>query len=269
MTTKVLPYKKGSQSARALAEGLGVKRLRTANSLWVPKARDVVINWGHNGGDTLPRNLREVHPDTLVLNKPDRVANATNKLTCFETLQRLGNINIPEFTTIYHLANEWNCDGANPVAVVGRALLRGAGGRGIILQDPMSLHTHEFSRCPLFVKYVKKKYEYRIHVMNNHVISEQRKARNTDVPDDQINWQIRNHDNGFIFARNEGHNIPDQVRDQAILAVHKLGLDFGAVDVIWNEGEQKAYVLEVNTACGLEGQTLTDYVEGFKEHYNV
>ena len=43
----------------------------------------------------------------------------------------------------------------------------------------------------------------------------------------------------------------------------ELGLDFGAVDVIWNEHESKAYVLEINTAPGLEGSTVEDYKEFF------
>jgi D-alanine-D-alanine ligase-like ATP-grasp enzyme len=43
-------------------------------------------------------------------------------------------------------------------------------------------------------------------------------------------------------------------------------LDFGAVDVIWNEKEDKYYVLEVNTACGLEGTTLDKYVEQFRRY---
>jgi glutathione synthase/RimK-type ligase-like ATP-grasp enzyme len=41
------------------------------------------------------------------------------------------------------------------------------------------------------------------------------------------------------------------------------GLDFGAVDVIWNERQQRAYVLEINSAPGLEGTTIDDYVRYF------
>jgi D-alanine-D-alanine ligase-like ATP-grasp enzyme len=41
------------------------------------------------------------------------------------------------------------------------------------------------------------------------------------------------------------------------------GLDFGAVDVIWNAQKEKPYVLEINTAPGLEGQTIADYAAFF------
>ena len=41
------------------------------------------------------------------------------------------------------------------------------------------------------------------------------------------------------------------------------GLTFGSVDVIYNEHRDKAYVLEVNTASGLSGETVDDYVKMF------
>lgn len=75
---------------------------------------------------------------------------------------------------------------------------------------------------------------------------------------------IRNHANGFVFCRD---NIiePSDLRDVAIQAVTALGLDFGAVDVIWNEHYNKCYALEVNTAPGLEGTTLERYTNKIKE----
>jgi D-alanine-D-alanine ligase-like ATP-grasp enzyme len=53
------------------------------------------------------------------------------------------------------------------------------------------------------------------------------------------------------------------VTSEAIKAVNCLGLYFGAADVIWNDKEQRAYVLEVNTAPGLEGTTLENYANAF------
>jgi glutathione synthase/RimK-type ligase-like ATP-grasp enzyme len=44
-----------------------------------------------------------------------------------------------------------------------------------------------------------------------------------------------------------------------------LGLDFGAVDIIQDDGGN-FYVLEVNTAPGLEGQTIKSYAEGFNAY---
>ena len=94
------------------------------------------------------------------------------------------------------------------------------------------------------------------------MIHKQRKARRLDVPDEEVNWKVRNHDNGFIFQI-EDFDLPEDCEKQAIAAVEALDLDFGAVDVVYNGKEQKAYVLEVNSAPGLSGTTLDKYVEVF------
>ena len=51
---------------------------------------------------------------------------------------------------------------------------------------------------------------------------------------------------------------------EATAAVEALCLDFGAVDVVWNATKNKAFVLEVNTAPGVEGTTLEEYKEYFE-----
>lgn len=112
-------------------------------------------------------------------------------------------------------------------------------------------------QAPLYTKYVKKTSEYRVHVFGEDVVQVDRKARSRSVPDEQVNWRVRNHSNGFIYERNV--DCPDDVKTQAILAVQMCGLDFGAVDVIYNNHHGLAYVLEVNTAPGLEGVTLENY----------
>jgi len=50
-----------------------------------------------------------------------------------------------------------------------------------------------------------------------------------------------------------------KVQDLALQACQALGLNSGAVDIIWNEKENKCYVLEVNTAPGIEGTTCKKY----------
>ena len=93
----------------------------------------------------------------------------------------------------------------------------------------------------------------------------QRKARKRDVPDDAVNWQVRNLDGGFIFAR-EGVVASPVASEEAVKAVESLSLDFGAVDLIYNAREDKYYVLECNSAPGLSGSTLDGYAERFREY---
>jgi len=56
---------------------------------------------------------------------------------------------------------------------------------------------------------------------------------------------------------------PEDIFLQSTLAVNCLGLDFGAVDIIYNQKKDVSFVLEVNTAPGLEGSTLNEYVKEF------
>lgn len=133
----------------------------------------------------------------------------------------------------------------------------------------MITSTDSLEECdaPLYVKYIKKQQEYRVHVFNGSVIDVQRKMRRTDTPTEEVNWKIRNHSNGFIFGR-EGVELPTSATDMCVAAVQAIGLDFGAVDVIYNERSDTYYVLEVNTACGLIGTTLDKYKTAILEYAN-
>lgn len=240
------PYKAGSESAKALANAIGAKRLRVKDSKFKAKAGRIVINWGCS---KLPPEVMKCR----VINPPEAVATAANKLAAFEAM--LDKARIPEFTDDLNEAKGWIAAGYTTVC---RTILNGNSGAGIVLAEK----EEELVKAPLYVKYVPKKQEYRIHVRNGEVVDVQRKARRKDTPDDQVNWKIRNHDNGFIFARTDV-DCPEDVTTQAVEAVKAVGLDFGAVDVIFNDKEKRAYVLEINTAPGLSGTTLEGYAEAF------
>lgn len=259
----VFPYKAGSRSAKALAEGLNVKRIKHRNSNFKGHPTKTVINWGSS---KVSEEVAKCH----ILNPPDKVAIASNKRTFFRKLAEFNQeaqagahgglatpVSIPEFTTSRAEAQSWLEDGKQ---VVCRTRLQGHSGEGIVLAE----FVEELVGAPLYTMYVPKKYEYRVHIFNGQVLHTQRKARSTKVPDEEVNWKIRNHGNGFIFAINEDHTPNPQVTQEALKAVQAVGLDFGAADVIYNEGRDKAYVLEINTACGLEGTTLEKYVEAFR-----
>ncbi|AFE86178.1 putative ATP-grasp protein [Salinivibrio phage CW02] len=250
MSTFLYPYKGGSQGARALSQALGIKRVKRRNSRFRPRPNKTLINWG-NG------SLPESYHLCNVINEPSAVNKAGNKLLTFQCLSQDENINIPEFSTSVEDAEQWIEEGNK---VVCRQQLRGHSGQGIVLSSSMD----DLVDAPLYVKYVPKTQEYRVHVAFGDVVDQQRKARRHETPDEQVNWQIRNHDNGFIFMR-EGVQLPAEGLGQALWAVAQLGLDFGAVDLIYNERQDRYYVLEINTAPGLTGTTLENYVEVFRE----
>jgi len=115
----------------------------------------------------------------------------------------------------------------------------------------------------LLCLYIPKRREFRLHCTKAKVFSIQEKKAQLGYQD--ADFQIRNVANGFIFARQNLGEIPEDVGTQALKAIKMVGLDFGAVDVIWNERRKEAFVLEVNTAPGLEGQTVLDYTAMIKE----
>lgn len=248
MINKVYAYNRFSKSAKSIADALGVRRIKHHNSKWRPRHDSVVLNWGSTD---LPLKLA----GTAIINGPDAVIRASNKLMSLQMF-KAHDVPCPEFTTSPVTAREWLQQGP----VVCRVLLRANSGRGIVVAE----RPEELVPAPLYTKYFKRKDEYRVHVVRGQVIDIQRKMRKLEVPDEEVNWLVRNHSNGFIFGRG-GVNAPDAVVAAALKAVQALGLDFGAADVGYNELKNQAVVFEVNTAPGLQGLTLDAYVQALTQ----
>jgi glutathione synthase/RimK-type ligase-like ATP-grasp enzyme len=237
----IYPYKKGSKSVAALAGKTGAKRIKLEGSKFKPGPGKVVLNWGSS-------NMPDAYAQCRVINKPHDVRKASNKLEAFRLMNGIARVPF------------WSESPEVGLPMVCRTKLTGHSGEGIVIANTLE----DVVKAPLYVEYVKKTTEWRIHIFRGEVIFIQKKARRLDVPDDEVNWQVRNHKNGFIYA-NKDVNPPVDVIEQAGLAIGALGLDFGAVDVIWNEHYEKAYVLEVNTAPGLEGTTLDVYTDAVRK----
>lgn len=256
----ILPYKAGSASAKALSNSLGAKRIKKTGSLFKPLTRNgtpkVVINWGCTEVNPVVQGAR-------ILNTFESVYNACNKLNALTVLEECG-VDVPKFTTDQDEAKTWLEQGK---LVVERHLLRANSGRGIRIVDKIE----DLQYAPLYTQYIKKQSEYRLHAMGGEVFDIQQKRRSTEVPDGDVNWQVRNTAGGFIFARDnvELQPITEEVKQMCATAVRSLGLDFGAVDLVYNKQQNKMYVLEINTACGLQGTTLEKYTDKFKEFLNV
>jgi glutathione synthase/RimK-type ligase-like ATP-grasp enzyme len=69
---------------------------------------------------------------------------------------------------------------------------------------------------------------------------------------------IRSNTRGWKFSRIQLNNVGDRLREAALAAVNSLNLQFGAVDMAI-EGNT-VYVIEVNSAPGLERTTLDTWV---------
>ncbi len=195
MTHWIATGDRPSNGARELASQPGFKRLRTGR--WV-RPRDTIVNWGSSTIQV---------PDVRVLNRPDRVAVASNKLRAFELM--MGNCQTVEWTADKAVAQQWSNDGK---VVVARQLLTGHSGNGIII---VSKNTPDIPNAPLYTKYIFKEKEYRVHAVHGVSYDTQRKIKD---PDREVtDWKVRSHDNGFIFARN-GIVQNDERDDRAVYA---------------------------------------------------
>lgn len=260
---RILPYAMGSDSAKSLATHLNCLRVHSDGN-YVPRMQQSVINWGCSQPPTWSQraHLRGVR----ILNKPSAVRLASNKLTTLTELRRAG-IAVPDFTIDRYTAQAWLDQGH---IVFERHTLTGNSGAGIQIvsrendpEDPSTIRNY-LTPAPLYTKYVPKTTEFRVHVFKGEVIDyiEKKKVARDRRPDN-FNPYISSVNMGWVFCRS-GIMDSESVRATAVNAVRSLGLDFGAVDIAYAEG--LSYVLEVNTAPGLNGTTLVKYVNAFKRH---
>ena len=261
-------YKIGSASLKNLQQQ--IKELRPNNPVlrvardstrYVRRPRDVVITWGPTA------------PCTFVDPSQDQAkAVASNKLDFFKKVAKWNSdnrqypnllVSIPEWTEDKATAQTWfdNCE-----TVVARALLNSHSGKGISLHNGENSDLNPYfiplPNVPLYVKYKKKKHEFRVHVYNGAVIDVSQKKRKAGF--ENRDNQIRNHQNGWVYCR-EDIQVPAGMDELAVNTCLAIGLNSGAVDIIYNERENQCYVLEVNTAPGVEGTTCLKYAEKMVE----
>lgn len=237
-------YNGYSRSAKELATALGIRRIKHNGSRYVSKKNHLIINWG---SVFYPPGSKEEQ----IINPHSKILDVRNKLLFFQKVSDKARC-VP-WTTDIQQAEVWN----KKSTVVCRMSLTGQGGSGILLVRPEG----QVPEAPLYTRYISKDMEFRVHIIDGEVIDTVRKIRNPDQ--EPRNWKIRSHDNGFIFVRN-GFETPQDVQVQAKAAFVASELDFGAVDVLWNNSKQKAYVLEINTAPGITNTSVTNYTEALR-----
>lgn len=250
MRTFILPYNQASESAKKLAQAMGVKRLKRENSKYKYKPGDRVINWGCS---TI------TNPEVLkadIVNNPYHVEMCTNKREFFDCYPGDRGYLIPS-TTSTDQAIVWSKLGLD---VVCRHRVDGHSGQGIQIVTPGEAIPY----APLYTLYQKKTDEYRVHFVGNKLIKFARKGRKMDVPAEDVDWKVRNLAGGFVYALSTYEEMPRIVIEACEDFVESSGLDFGAIDAIYHKPTGCGYVLEVNTAPGLSGTTIEAYAEALK-----
>lgn len=246
MRILLAPYNMRVSAARHLARMLGGQRILPVGSRYRPRPDDVVVNWGRSD---LPATR-----EWRVLNHPGSVAAAIDKLQAWRNFAAHG-VPTVEWARERHTAEGWQGSGN---VVLFRSTLTGRGGQGIEICQPDEVLPETRG---IFVKYFRRRHEYRVHVFDGQVIDVQQKKRRRGSG--ECNNYVRSYDNGWVFCR-EDVVVPDVVKDASIRAAQALGLTFGGVDVGYNQARNMACVFEVNSAPGIEGSTLDSYAEAIR-----
>lgn len=215
---------------------------------------------GEGGASSIPQLAEASARNIRVYNKPSAVTKAVNKATAFSAWLA-GGVPVPKFWLDSNSVTRGNND-----IILVRTQLQASCGDGIVVVRPAESIP---SGHQLYVKYVSKLHEYRIHVVLGEAILVQQKRKREGFEQDHNQSLIRNYDNGWVFAVNaitwQDSSTEAKVKAAAVKAVEVLGLDFGAVDIIVGKRDGNPYVLEVNTAPGIESPTL---LEAYRNKFN-
>lgn len=220
---------------------------------------NLIVNWGSGRVfDSGPR----------VLNFPSSVAQAANKLSCFQALDR-AKVPTLEWTRSLGDAAKWLVDSS----VVGHFDLHGHSGSGLRLyRKGETLGDDNAGDVKLFTKYFPKEVESRVllirrpggeNLFTSMYMEKVRVAKEkwaerglTESP----TTFIRTWTNGWNFARSVS---PDAAAvEWASRALGALKLDYGAVDLMRDKTGKRYIVGEINTAPGLEGLSLSFFQTG-------
>lgn len=245
--TFVLYHSTTSETGPRLAQYLGCPS-GTDLSRHQARQYDTIIRWGSR--THIPRT-----PARIVQPK-QAIANASDKFGALQTLADTDGVRVPNFTQDRaEIQNPAVCN--NPAEqvtwpVLGRDQSH-AGGTDIELLMQYR-DAYLVSGKHHYVDYLPTEHEFRMHVVDGEVIKVHQKLLRREA--DMYPGYIRNEDNGWVFLNPREPTPPEEL---ALNTADALGLDIAALDVIREEGTGDHYVLEVNSAPGLDEPNMRRY----------
>lgn len=192
------------------------------------------------------------------VSKPNRInlkyGQSVDKLYQYQWFQQQG-LSALEFTTDAATAMGWATEGHT---VFGRKYLNSSCGKGIVVFDGDTAGA--IHGCPVYTKYKKKKREFRVHVFKDKVVAvcEKKLRSGWTGPRDT---KVRNLANGYVFVQSVTDE-PAGLRELALQAAMVSPSDFRGVDIGYNEHNNDLFIIEVNSAPGIQGSNLNAYVQG-------
>lgn len=184
------------------------------------------------------------------LRKQFRYGQSVNKIQQYDWF-KANNIPALAYTTDSNVAKEWLEAGQT---VFGRKYLNASCGKGIVVMESLDA----FASCPVYTLYKKKKREFRVHVFKQNVVAVVEKKRRREFNGER-DTKIRNLANGYVFIQGVVDEPPG-LRELAVSAASVSPSDFRGVDIGFNEKLNELFVIEVNSAPGIQGTNVSKYL---------
>jgi hypothetical protein len=190
--------------------------------------------------------------------KQFRYGHQVDKLQQYKLYKAKG-ISSFEFTTEKQKVKEWLQQGHT---VFGRTTLTGSNGKGIVIIEPGD----EVPAALVYTKYKKKKREFRVHIFKNKVVGivEKRKKLDWEGPSDS---RVRNLANGYVFCQTVEltETLRKKIEETALKARAITKSDFVGVDMGYNQTNDDVFVIETNSAPGIEGTNVQHYCDAIQQ----
>lgn len=288
-------------TGKELASELAKKRPNddvSAHPTWKGKKYDVLIGWGCKEPDDYAVGNTDTANCKLVINRLVNIRLAANKLKALGKMKEAG-VRVPTFVPSSQIKTAL-AGKTMAYPIIGRPESHQAGQGFWECKMLLDVDAAIRAGAKYFTQFIPNTDEYRIHVFGGEVLAVTKKTQQENPArafktirteqferhakkdgitldkktldfalDEFLKRDIqlpkhseRHNDRGWKFSLVATNTAPVALRDQAILAVTSLGLDFGAVDCIMGENSLP-YVIEVNTAPSLRETMLEKYVAAF------
>jgi len=236
---------------------------------------DTLIRWGSSGDSYMDEEFQRV------INTAKNVVQSANRQHMFQRLAR----HIPGGQLLWHSRVPYSHDNSTLTMLRHRF---GRYGKDIELLGRSDERWDEiranYETNGMFsVQFWPADYEVRVHIVDGNSVSMQVKARrNADgTPTHELieanKLTIRNDANGWglwplsnSLAALLGIHKPS-IREQAKQVIRLFNLQFGVVDFLvrtpagkYNNLQHETKILEINTAPGVDGQTLERYISSIR-----
>jgi len=259
-----------------------------------PKEKDIVIGWGCK----LKKDYKFPGIKKM-LNHPNKIRTNRDKFGAMVVLTK-ATVPVAPYVKTNKTVAFINKHG---FPVIGRRNYHQGGKHFWLIMNPEDLKAAVTDGAQYIQRYINIKDEYRAHVAFGTVLYVAKKVTQNnpskawkkqriekieqkfdikfdDLPEEQKKLLgdaidllskehttsdriIRSNKRGWKFKGVAPTKVPDDIKKVSLAAVKALGLDFGAVDLVLDL-EGNPYILEVNSAPGLEGTAFEKWTEALK-----